>query len=165
MPTREDVQELARNLHALSGGPELRRRSAARLLARLHPTDATELIQHLLELSRVGWEPSRCVLDAFTSALGMEASHIPYANALRRLASVQSLPLVADLFAAALPSGVRMVNQPDAVAQALQAYLARHPEYDASNGGTRRFLSTGFSADAIPLVERFWGGKLPFVEI
>ncbi len=74
-------------------------------------------------------------------------------------------PLVADLFAAALPAGVRMVNQPEAVAGALKGYLGRHPEYDASNGGRRRFLSTGFSAGAMPLVERFWGGKLPFVEV
>lgn len=74
-------------------------------------------------------------------------------------------PLVADLFAAALPSGVRMINQPEAVARALCSYLARHPEYDESNGGARRFLSTGFSEEAIPLVERFWGGRVPFVEI
>lgn len=74
-------------------------------------------------------------------------------------------PLVADLFASALPPGVQMINQPDAVAGALHSYLTRHPEYDASNGGSRRFLSTGFSAEAIPLVERFWGAKLPFIEI
>ena len=73
-------------------------------------------------------------------------------------------PLVADLFAAALPPGVRMINQPEATVRALKRYLARHPEYDTSNGGRRRFLSTGFSAEAMPLVERFWGGKLPFAE-
>lgn len=74
-------------------------------------------------------------------------------------------PLVADLFAAALPSTVRMINQPEAVAAALKSYLSRHPEYDSSNGAARSFLSTGFSAEAVPLVERFWGGKVPFVEI
>jgi len=73
-------------------------------------------------------------------------------------------PLVADLFAAALPSGVRMIHQPDATAGALPAYLARHPEYDASHAGRRRFLSTGFSSDALPLIEKFWGDKLPFTE-
>jgi glutamate racemase len=73
-------------------------------------------------------------------------------------------PLVADLFAAALPPGVRMINQPEATARALKVYLARHPEYDGSNGARRRFLSTGFSAEAMPLIERFWGGPLPFVE-
>jgi glutamate racemase len=58
-----------------------------------------------------------------------------------------------------------MINQPAAVARSLRAYLARHPEYDASTSGARRFLSTGYSSEAIPLIERFWGGRLPFVEI
>jgi glutamate racemase len=71
-------------------------------------------------------------------------------------------PLVADLFAAALPPGITMIHQPDATARALKVYLDRHPEYDGSHGGTRTFLSTGFSAEALPLIERFWGAKLPF---
>jgi glutamate racemase len=74
-------------------------------------------------------------------------------------------PLVADLFAAALPAGVRMIHQPEAVARALKSYVARHPEYDGPGGGRRRFLSTGFPAAAIPLVERFWGARLEFVEV
>jgi glutamate racemase len=71
-------------------------------------------------------------------------------------------PLVADLFAAALPSGVRMIHQPDATARALKAYLDRHPEYDGSYAGRRKFLSTGFSTEALPLIEKFWGDKVPF---
>jgi glutamate racemase len=73
-------------------------------------------------------------------------------------------PLVADLFAAALPPGVRMVHQPDASARALKAYLDRHPEYDGSDAGRRKFLSTGFSAEALPLIERFWGERVPFLQ-
>ena len=73
-------------------------------------------------------------------------------------------PLVADLFAAALPCGVRMIHQPSATAAALEAYLQRHPEYDGSRGGRRTFLSTGFSAQALPLIERFWGDKLTFLQ-
>lgn len=72
-------------------------------------------------------------------------------------------PLVADLFGAALPPDVRMIHQPEATAHALKAYLDRHPEYDGSRGGRRRFLSTGFSVQALPLIERFWGDKVPFV--
>jgi len=71
-------------------------------------------------------------------------------------------PLVADLFAAALPRGVPIIHQPQATARALEIYLDRHPEYDSGSAGGRRFLSTGFSAEALPLIERFWGGKLPF---
>jgi glutamate racemase len=73
-------------------------------------------------------------------------------------------PLVADLFAIALPSGVRMIHQPDATARALKAYLDRHPEYDDSHAGRRKFLSTGFSTEALPLIEKFWGDKVPFVQ-
>jgi glutamate racemase len=73
-------------------------------------------------------------------------------------------PLVADLFAAALPSGVRMIHQPDATARALKLYLDRHPEFDGSHAGRRTFLSTGFSTDALPLIERFWGEEIPFVQ-
>ncbi|HWB95553.1 MAG TPA: aspartate/glutamate racemase family protein [Bryobacteraceae bacterium] len=71
-------------------------------------------------------------------------------------------PLVADLFAAALPSGIPLIHQPQATARALQAYLQRHPGYDAGNGGQRIFLSTGFSAEALPLIERFWGERIDF---
>ncbi len=71
-------------------------------------------------------------------------------------------PLVADLFAAALPPGVRMIHQPDATARALQTYLSRHPEYDTSRGGQRKFLSTGYSPDALALIEKFWGDTVPF---
>jgi len=73
-------------------------------------------------------------------------------------------PLVADLFAEALPAGVRIIHQPEATARALQAYLDRHPEYDRSNAGRRKFLSTGFSAQALPLIEKFWGEKVPFIQ-
>jgi glutamate racemase len=71
-------------------------------------------------------------------------------------------PLVADLFSAALPPGVRMIDQPEATARALQAYLERHPEYDGPHEGRRMFLTTGLSPEALPLIEKFWGDKLPF---
>ena len=73
-------------------------------------------------------------------------------------------PLVTDLFAAALPCGVRIIHQPEATARALKFYLDRHPEYDVSNAGRRIFLSTGFSNEALPLIEKFWGDKLPFLQ-
>jgi glutamate racemase len=71
-------------------------------------------------------------------------------------------PLVAELFADALPDGVPIIHQPQATARSLKAYLDRHPEYATANGGRRIFLSTGFPAEALPLIERFWGEKLVF---
>jgi len=62
-------------------------------------------------------------------------------------------PIVADLFSDALPPGVRVIHQPTATASALKAYLDRHPEYDCSHAGRRKFLSTGFSMPALALIE------------
>jgi glutamate racemase len=56
-----------------------------------------------------------------------------------------------------------MIHQPEATARALQVYLERHPEYDSQHAGRRTFLSTGVSSQALPLIERFWGDKLPFL--
>jgi len=73
-------------------------------------------------------------------------------------------PLVDDLFAAALPAGVRMIHQPEATARALKTYLERHPEFNGAQVNRRRlFLSTGLSANALPLIEKFWGGEVPFI--
>ncbi len=71
-------------------------------------------------------------------------------------------PLVADLFRDALPDAVPIISQPEATARALKCYLDRHPEYDGGGARVRRFLSTGFSPEALPLVERFWGGPIHF---
>ncbi len=71
-------------------------------------------------------------------------------------------PLVADLFAEALPAGMPIIHQPEATAAAVRPYLEKHPEYNVGSGGKRVFLSTGFSEDALPLIEKFWGGKIKF---
>jgi hypothetical protein len=98
MPSREEAKTVVRRLHALSGGAEIVRKAAARELARRDPLDANELLHHVIFLARDAWEPATCVLSAFVSALGQEAASIPYADSLRRMAEVQSLESVADLF-------------------------------------------------------------------
>lgn len=70
--------------------------------------------------------------------------------------------IVADLFAAALPPGTPLINQPDATADALERYFARHPEYDVGSGGARRFLTTGKAGLQSGLVETFWGEPVRF---
>ena len=98
MPSREEAKSVVRRLHALSGSREIVRKAAARELARWDPLDSNELLNHILQLARGGWEPATCVLAAVVAALGQEAASIPYADSLRRMAEVQSLPSVADLF-------------------------------------------------------------------
>ena len=73
-------------------------------------------------------------------------------------------PLIADIFAEELPP-VPIIHQPEATAKALAPYLARHPEYNAGGSGKRLFLSTGFSAEALPLIEKFWGSKIEFRQV
>jgi glutamate racemase len=70
--------------------------------------------------------------------------------------------IVADLFQAALPPGTPLIRQPDATADALERYLARHPELDPGSGARRRFLTTGEPGDQNSLVETFWGAPLRF---
>jgi glutamate racemase len=70
--------------------------------------------------------------------------------------------IVADLFRAALPPGTPLIHQPQATADALAAYAARHPEYDPGGGGLRRFLTTGRPGAQHSLVETFWGAALSF---
>jgi len=99
MSTLEEARNVARFIHALSGGAEVRRKAAARELARRDPLDTNELVGELISLSRQGWGPATCVLSDFMAALAQEGEHIPHVDALRRLAHVQSLDTVADLFA------------------------------------------------------------------
>ncbi len=70
--------------------------------------------------------------------------------------------IVADIFRAALKPGTPLIHQPEATAEALADYLAKHPEYDAGTGGGRRFLTTGNPGVQHKLVETFWGGPLSF---
>ncbi|MNT45710.1 glutamate racemase [compost metagenome] len=70
--------------------------------------------------------------------------------------------IVADLFAAALPAGVQVISQPTAVADSLERYFARHPEYELGSSARRDFLTTGTPGPQSDLIARFWGAPLSF---
>lgn len=70
--------------------------------------------------------------------------------------------IVADLFRDALPPGVPLIHQPEATADAVTLYLARHPEYAPGTGRARRFITTGRAGAQNGLAERFWGEPLVF---
>jgi glutamate racemase len=70
--------------------------------------------------------------------------------------------IVADLFREALPPGTPLIHQPQATADALARYFARHPEYGAGSRAARRFLTTGRPGAQSSLVEAFWGAPLSF---
>ena len=70
--------------------------------------------------------------------------------------------IVAGLFRQALPPGVPLIHQPEATAEAVALYLARHPEYAVGTESTRRFLTTGRPGAQNGLAQRFWGEPLVF---
>jgi len=99
MPSQEDARQTALHLASLTGGDDVTRLAAARLLSRLSPVDATELLHEIVALVYGGFEPARVSLSAFTRALEREAAQIPYAPQLRRIAHIADLPEVETMFA------------------------------------------------------------------
>ncbi|MEI6557206.1 MAG: aspartate/glutamate racemase family protein [Rhodospirillaceae bacterium] len=73
-------------------------------------------------------------------------------------------PLVKELFQEALPSGVRLLCQPSAVANSLEHYLKRHPEYlvEMPAQPVRRYLTTGDPDTVTALSAGFLGRNIPF---
>lgn len=75
-------------------------------------------------------------------------------------------PLVAHLFADALPPGVEVLSQPQLTARSLEHYLDRHPEFWVADGGDGvRFLTTGDAARVGRLASRFFGASTPFERV
>ncbi len=70
--------------------------------------------------------------------------------------------IIAGLFRDALPPGTPLIHQPQATADALTGYLARHTEFDIGSGGARRFWTTGKAGPQNAMVQAFWGGPLSF---
>jgi glutamate racemase len=73
-------------------------------------------------------------------------------------------PLVADLFAEALPAGVEILSQPDLVARSLADYLIRHEDLDAADfrGGTLKLLTTGDPDHVSRFATDFFGRPIQF---
>ena len=70
--------------------------------------------------------------------------------------------IVADMFRAAIRPGTPLIHQPEATADALVDYLAKHPHFDVGRSGRRIFLTTGKQGAQHKLAETFWGGPLTF---
>ncbi len=100
----------------------------------------------------------RPVVEAHVAALTRRIGRPPD----RAILGCTHYEIIADLFRAALPPGTPLIHQPDATADAIRRYLARHPEYAVGGAGARRFLTTGAPGPQNGLVERFWGAPLHF---
>ena len=74
-------------------------------------------------------------------------------------------PLVAGGFAGALPAGLPILQQPEIVAQSLQAYLDRHRDVDARAVGEVRFLTTRAESQTDAVASRFFGRPVAFTTV
>jgi len=64
--------------------------------------------------------------------------------------------LVEEMFAARLPSGTRLLSQPEIVADSLEDYLARHPDYAWKGSGSARLFTTGDPEHVSRAAAVFW---------
>ena len=105
-----------------------------------------------------GREALKPVVETHVAALTRRIGRAPD----RAILGCTHYEIIADLFRAALPQGTPLIHQPQATAEAVERYLAGHPEYDPGSGGRRRFLTTGRPGAQNGLMERFWGEPLAF---
>ena len=72
-------------------------------------------------------------------------------------------PLIADLFASALPESVQILPQPKLAADSLADYVDRRPEYDQPNHPREiRFLTTGNAAEVSRFAPLYFGREAIF---
>ena len=103
-------------------------------------------------------EEMRALIGEHVRALALRIGRAPD----RAVLGCTHYEIVADLFAEALAPGTPVIHQPAAVADALERYVARHPEYAVGADGRRTFLTTGRPGAQNALVQAFWGGPLSF---
>ena len=100
----------------------------------------------------------KALIDTHVGALTQRIGRAPD----RAVLGCTHYEITADLFAQALKPGTPIIHQPQAVADSLERYLERHPEYEVGTSGRRTFLTTGAPGAQNALVETFWGAPLRF---
>ena len=120
----------------------------------------TEPCPHLARMIEDGADPAalKGAIAGHAAVLARRIGRAPD----RAILGCTHYEIVADLFVEALPPGTPLIHQPTAVADALERYLAGHPEYAPGTGGTRRFITTGEPQLTNGLVEAFWGAPVRF---
>jgi len=100
------------------------------------------------------------IADAVAGLLARTAGQPPH----RAILGCTHYPLVEHLFRRHLPPFTRILSQPQVVADSLEDYLTRHPEYhprDAEVASTR-LLTTGDPARVNRTARLFWPGAPAF---
>ena len=105
-----------------------------------------------------GWPEAQLVarVDAYVSALlAQDNAQAPE----RVILGCTHYPLLEPLFRAALPDGIRLLAQPQAVADSLEDYLSRHPAYGTAVDAATphvRLLTSGDPSVVSETLARFW---------
>ena len=98
-------------------------------------------------------ELERLVMEATAGLLARTDGRPPH----RAILGCTHFPIVEPLFRAHLPQFTRLLSQPEAVADSLEDYLARHPRYAADCDGGRLILrTTGDASGTTELAAVFW---------
>lgn len=76
----------------------------------------------------------------------------------RTILGCTHFPLIENLFVSHLPPSTRILSQPHVVADSLEDYLARHPDYGTqkASGRTPKLLTTGNPDRVSHALELFW---------
>jgi glutamate racemase len=104
-------------------------------------------------------ELDRLVVEAIAGLIQQTGGRPPH----RAILGCTHYPIVEHLFRQHLPPFTRLLSQPEAVADSLEDYLARHPRYRAGSEGGRLVLrTTGNAAATTRLANVFWPDVPPF---
>ncbi|WP_343683498.1 aspartate/glutamate racemase family protein [Asticcacaulis sp.] len=103
-------------------------------------------------------EKLRAVVESRVQALKTRIGRYPD----RAILGCTHYEIIGNLFKAALPEGTPLIHQPSSVADALEEYLTRHPEYQVGAASARRFLTTGEPGPQSKTVEAFWSAPVIF---
>jgi glutamate racemase len=116
-------------------------------------------IEHDLPEARLDALVAEGVAEAVRKAEGAQPD--------RAILGCTHFPLVEDLFRRHLPASARLLSQPDVVADSLEDYLARHPEYVSAEDREARpiLLTTGKPESISRHAKIFWPESGPFVSI
>ena len=124
-----------------------------------------------IERARSAAELDAIVADSVAALLEQLGAEARAGNARQRgplqpdraILGCTHFSLVEKLFAENLPAGVRILSQPEVVADSFEDYLARHPEYGRAGAGEQlRLLTTGDPDAVSRAAEVFWAGAPRF---
>jgi hypothetical protein len=132
------VRALLRRLVSLAGGPEVRRRAAARALGEVSETEATQLLSDVLRLAGERDVDALTLLPSFLRALQEDGDVIAHLATLRRVAALHGQADVELLFSegsavseyhvdAAARADARLFTLPLGVLKS-RARLTRNPD-------------------------------------